>query len=125
MYVFCAATARSEVTPPPRRARSFGADGAQVEAAIAESARSARLRTPNARFLSLLMVLLPHVIALLLLVLGERLPQLLDGDRLLFRGQDDLPREHHRHGAGRLAQEILERAAEPSLHVVDRDRQVG
>src|SRR5262244_1878609 len=62
---------------------------------------------------------------LLLLVLGERFVELLDGDLLLLRGQDDLPREHDGHGPRRLAEEVVDGSPETGLDVLDGRREVG
>src|SRR5215471_21281035 len=62
---------------------------------------------------------------LLLLVLGERLAQLRDGDLLLLGREDDLPREDDGHRAGRLAQEVVDGPAEARLNVLDGGRKVG
>src|SRR5689334_6947704 len=62
---------------------------------------------------------------LLALVFRESLPELLDGRRLLLRSEHDLAREHDGHGAGGLAQEVVDGAAEAGLRVLDGGGQVG
>ena len=47
-------------------------------------------------------------ITLGVLVLGERLAQLLNRGLLLFRRQHDLARQHHRHRSGRVLQELVD-----------------
>src|SRR5262245_55568793 len=59
-----------------------------------------------------------------LLVLGEGLPELRDRLRLLFLGEDDLPRQDHLHGPRRLVEEVVEGSPEARLHVLHRGREV-
>src|SRR5688572_15425369 len=104
MYVFCAATARSE-TATPALFDPFGAPGAQPVATRPETTRPRALQRIGpfllmtfsfSRASSSVLRRRAGVAApllrfgLLALVLREGLPQLLDRHRLLLRGKDDL-----------------------------------